>query len=142
MLALPKVARNDTVLRVNVGTLLLQQDRPAEALREFEAVRRQAPGAFRVDINIASALHALGRDREAMAALQRVRPRLQAEARRTGRPPVEELVYVHVLTGDILKARGDLDSARQEYLEAWKLRPGLPALKKKLSEIGKRTPTP
>ncbi len=139
-LALPSVPRNEAVLHVNIGGMLLQQGRFEEALREFLVVRRSAPDAKRVEINIATALHGLGRDEEAMRSLRVVRGFLGAETERTGRRPVEELLYVHVLSGDILLAQGDREGARGEYRAAWTLAPGNPALKEKLRSVEAGSP--
>jgi hypothetical protein len=113
-----RVARDETVLRVNVGELLFLAGRPAEALREFEAVRAASPGAFRVDLNVANAEAALGRDDAALAALERVLIGLRAEAARTGQPAAEELMQCHERAGDLELRRGRAAAAAAHYTAA------------------------
>jgi tetratricopeptide (TPR) repeat protein len=135
LLTVPKVARNEVVLRVNVGSLLLQQQRYEEALREFMTVRREVPSARRVEINIATTLYEMGRDPQALAAVRSALEFLYAEARATGRPPVEELLSCHVLAGDIQRRLGRLDRARQEYEAALGLSPRNPDIQRRLATV-------
>jgi len=135
LLALPSVPRDESALHVNVGSMLLQQSRWEEALREFDAVRRDAPGAKRVEINRATALDRLGRHQEALRALATAMEALYAEARGTGRPPVEELTYCHELAGDIERRRGRLDEAARQYEAALGLAPGHPRVRQKLGAL-------
>lgn len=135
LLALPSVSRNDTVLRVNVGGLLLQQGRYEEALREFMIVRQEMPGARRVEINIAMALFQMGRYQQALASARAALEYLYAEARGTGRPAVEELVSCHVLAGEIQQRLGQLDLARRQYEAALELSPGNPEILRRLDVL-------
>jgi predicted Zn-dependent protease len=115
--------------------MLLQQSRWEEALREFDAVRQESPGAKRVEINRATALDRLGRSDEAMRALETALRALYAEARGTGRPPVEELTYCHELAGDIERRRGRFEAAVQQYEAALRLAPGHPRVRQKLGAL-------
>lgn len=135
LLALPSVPRDESALHVNVGSMLLQQSRWEEALREFDAVRQESPGAKRVEINRATALDRLGRSDEAMRALETALRALYAEARGTGRPPVEELTYCHELAGDIERRRGRFEAAVQQYEAALRLAPGHPRVRQKLGAL-------
>lgn len=136
LLSQPSVARDDTVLHVNVGGMLLQQERYEEALEEFRLVRRRSPGAVRVEINIATALQGLGREREALRSVQRALEFLGREAEATGRTPVEEMLYGHVLAGDLQRSLGRPELARRHYEAAWSLRPGHPEIRRKLQALG------
>ncbi len=138
LLALPSVPRDESALHVNVGSMLLQQSRWEEALREFDAVRRESPGAERVEINRATALDRLGRTDEAMQALETALKALYAEARGTGRPPVEELTYCHELAGDIERRRGRLEAAAEQYEAALRLAPRHPRVRQKLGALRDR----
>ena len=135
LLALPRVERDETVLRVNVGGLLLQQGRWEEALEEFEIVRRESPSARRVEINIATALNGMGRYEEALAALGRALDHLYAEARGTGRPAMQELAYCHELAGDLELRQGRPGRARQHYEALLRLAPGLDRVRAKLQRL-------
>lgn len=107
--------REDIVLRVNLGEMLFQSGRFAEALVEFEAVRQAVPEAWRVERNIANTLVAQGRFAEALPALDRLLERLHAEGERTRQPSAEELAYAHELAGDILFDLGRPAEAARHY---------------------------
>lgn len=136
LLTLPHVDRDENVLRVNVGGMLMELGRWDEALVEFEAVRRNSPSARRVEINIGTALNGLGRHEEALAALGRALDFLYAEARGTGNPALQELGYCHELAADIEQRLGRPARARQHYEAALRLMPGNPRLRAKLSALG------
>ena len=114
-LAQVRAPRDEIVLRVNVGEMLFQAGRFDDALAEYEAVRAASPDAWRVDINIANTHVARGDDAEALAALARVIPRLEAEAHRTGMASAEELAGCHELAGDLEAVRGNIAAARTHY---------------------------
>jgi tetratricopeptide (TPR) repeat protein len=117
-LGLARPPRDETVLRVNLGEMLFQAGRYDEALVELEAVRAASPDAWRVDINIANAQAAAGRTAAALAALERVLPRLEDEARRTGLPSDEEIAWCRELAGDLEMERGRAAAAAAHYSEA------------------------
>ena len=137
LLALPRVARDESVLHVNVGSMLLQQGRWQDALEEFDTVLRLSPDTQRVHINRATALHRLGRDQQAMQALDAALAALYAEARATGRPPVEELGYCHELAGDIAAARKRPNEAMRHYQAVLRLAPGHPRVQQKVQALGR-----
>lgn len=136
LLSVPQVERDESVLHVNVGSMLLQQGRFEEALDEFDVVRRLSPGAKRVEINRATALHQLGREAEALRALATALEALYAEARATGRPPIEELGYCHEVAGDIEAAAGRRDEAAAHYRAILRLVPNHGRIQQKLSALG------
>lgn len=142
VLALPRVDRDEAVLHVNVGSMLLQQGRYEEALVEFDTVRRLTPSARRVEINRATALHRLGRDQEALEAIARALDALYAEARGTGRPPVEELGYCHELAGDIEASNARPREAARHYQAVLRLAPNHGRVKQKLQALGLPSPGP
>ena len=118
LLSTARAPKDTALLRVNLGGMLLRQDRFDEALVEFRAVRREVPTAWRVGLNIATTLARMGRPQEALAELRPVLDRLHAEAERTGRPSVQELVYAHQMAGDLLAAMGRTDEAAAERAQA------------------------
>ncbi len=134
LLGLVRVQRDPGVLRVNVGSMLLESGRYSEALAEFEAVRAANPSAWRVEINIATTLAMMHRTDAALRALDAVVVRLEDEARRTGRPPVEELVHCHALAGDLLLSSGRSEQAAQCYRAALALLPNHPQLLARLKQ--------
>jgi len=123
LLSLARVPRDEVVLRANLGDLLFSSGRYAEALAEYESVQREAPELWRIDLKIANACEALARPEAALAALERVLGRLDAEGRRTGLPSVEEIVYAREMAGDLEASRGRLDEAARHYDAAVKLAP-------------------
>jgi tetratricopeptide (TPR) repeat protein len=131
VLALPKVSRDETVLRVNVGSLYLSAGRYAEALREFDAVRREQPNAWRVEMNIAATYAAMGRSSDALLSLERVLERLYAEGRATGRPVQQEIVQCHELAGDLLARQGRFREAQAQFEAALKVGGEQPRLRAK-----------
>lgn len=133
-LALPRVHRNRDVLRVNIGSMYLQAGRYDEALREFEAVRAASPGAWRVEMNIATTQALLNRREEALRTLDRLVPRLLAEAQRTGRAPVEELLHCYALAGDLHMALGRPQQALAAYEAAARYAPDHPQLLPRLRQ--------
>lgn len=135
-LTLPRVERDENVLRVNIGSMLMEQGRWEEALAEFEAVRRGSPEVGRVQINIGTALHGLGRDEEALAALGRALDHLYAEARGTGRPAVEELRYCHELSATIEREQNRPERARRHYEAILRLTPGDARIRRELERLG------
>lgn len=136
LLTLPKVDRDENVLRVNVGGMLMELGRWDEALEEFEAVRRSSPSARRVEINIGTALNGLGRHEEALAALGRALDFLYAEARGTGKPASQELGYCHELAADIEQRLGRPARAREHFEAALRVMPGNPRVRAKLRALG------
>lgn len=135
LLSLPTVARDEVVLRVNVGGMLMQQGRYEEALEEFLAVRRAAPDAKRVEINLANAYHGLERYADAIRSLDVAVRYLYAEAERTGRPSIEEILYCHELGGDILRKAGRPQQAIRQYEAALRVSPGNPRVQEKLEAV-------
>ena len=136
LLAMPRVERDEAVLHVNVGSMLLQQGRYAEALEEFDVVRRLSPSAKRVEINRASALRQLGRNDEALAALRTAIEALYTEARATGRPPMEELGYCHETAGDLEAEAGRPRAAARHYQAILRLVPNHRRVQQKLDGLG------
>ena len=136
LLALPSVQRNEAVLHVNVGNMLLQQGRFEEALAEYRIVQRRSPSSGRVLINMANAQWALGRADEALASLDGALSFLRYEAQRRGRPSVEEMLYCHEMAGDIQAAAGRAGPAAEHYRAALVLAPEHPRLKGKLDRVG------
>lgn len=135
LLALPRIERDEALLRVNIGGMLLRLQRYDEALHEFLTVRRELPAAGRVDINLATTYHLMGKPDEALHCLDRALRFLDAEAARTGRPSIEELVYCHELAGDLERRRGRADLAAGHYEEALRFSSGEPRLAAKLREL-------
>lgn len=135
LLTVPRVARDESVLHVNVGSMLLQQGRFEEALAEFDVVRRLSPSAKRVEINRATALRQLGRDEDALRALDVALQALYAEARGTGRPPMEELGYCHETAGDIHAAANRPREAARHYQAILRLAPDHGRVQAKLRRL-------
>jgi len=134
-LSIVHLDREDVVLRVNVGSMLLEAGRYEEALEEFEAVRRQEPSAWRVEMNIAATLAAMGCDGEAVQTLRSVLEKLYAEGRATGHPVVAEIVQCHELAGDLLVRMRHLEDARRQYDAALRWKPGDERLLRKRRSI-------
>ncbi len=134
-LALPSVSRNEQILRVNVGGMLLQQGRFQEALDEFMIVRREAPEAKRIEINLANTYMQLGRNDEALRSLRTALQYLYAEGQATGQPAVEEIVYCHELAGDLQHSTGQGVLAAKQYEQALRYQPQNARLRQKLSAV-------
>jgi 4-amino-4-deoxy-L-arabinose transferase-like glycosyltransferase len=122
-IACVRAPRDEAVLHVNLGEMLYEAGDYRGALREYEIVRRDAPHAWRVDINIANTYVALRDPAPALAALQRVLPKLEAEAVRTHLPSAEELAYCHELAGDLEQDGGDPLAAAKHYERALQFAP-------------------
>jgi tetratricopeptide (TPR) repeat protein len=138
VLGLPRVHRDREVLRVNIGGMFLQAGRYDDALREFEAVRAASPAAWRVGMNIATTQALQGRSEEALRTLDALVPRLLAEAQRTGRPPVEELLHCYALAGDLHMALGRPQQALAAYEAAARWAPDHPQLRPRLQDARAR----
>lgn len=137
VLALPRLDRDETVLRVNVGSLYLSAGRYTEALQEFDAVRREQPKAWRVEMNIAATYAAMGRSQDALHSLQRVLEKLYEEGRTTGRPVQQEIVQCHELAGDLLARQGRFAEAEAQFKAALEVAGHQPRLQSKRDEAAR-----
>ncbi len=138
LLAWPSVYRNEAVLHVNVGNMLLQQGRYEEALTEYRIVQRRSPSSGRVLINMGNAERALGRVDRALADFDGALAFLAAEARRTGQPSIEEMLYCHETAGDLLAGAGRAEDAARHYRAGLELAPDHPRMRSKLSRLQAR----
>ncbi len=130
-----RLDRDEVVLRVNLGSMFLESGHYEEALREFQAVQREQPAAWRVEMNIAATYAAMGRDEQALRSLRSVLRKLYAEGKRTGHPVIADIVQCHELSGDLLARQGRLEQARDQYSAALKWRPNHRRIQAKLRSL-------
>src|ERR1051326_8287832 len=153
--ALAVTAEND-VAHNNLGTALLDLNRPAEAIPHFEEAVRLRPGDPSARRNLGTALGMKGRMEEAIAHLReavRLLPGdLKAENNlgvalaRSGRfeeamPHFREVIRLdpgsptgHLFLAGALRGLGRFDEAIREFQEALKLAPGDQAAQRGLQE--------
>ena len=133
--SLVRLDRDTVVLRVNVGSMLLQSGRYTEALKEFQTVEREQPSAWRVEMNIAATYAAMGHTSEALRTLRSVLEKLYREAQATGHPAVQDIVQCHELAGDLLSKSKRPEEARKHYETALRFAPKNERLKEKQRKL-------
>ncbi len=100
----------------NLGTALLTASRMEEALRELDQARALGRVSWEVELHRAFALHSLGRDAEAEAAV------VASLGDRS------DVGRAHALYGELLVGRGDLGGAERERKAAAALSPEHPSV--------------
>jgi len=105
------VTKNNYVMQSNLGTVLYEKGRTAEAIRHYQEALRIKPDHFFSNNNLGNVLLAQGRTREAIAHFRRA---LRAK------PDSPE---VHNNLGNALASLHQLDEAIRQYRMALRIRP-------------------